>query len=102
MEQTHVTYINLPWFDPAGELNYSCMTLGTVGEPDARMVRRSIRKWYKESLGVTMDKSAMRKLWASRMTTPKFNAEKYLHEKAMETYEQTKEITDTSVQERTA
>lgn len=73
--QNQLIYLLLPWFDPAGELNYSAMTLHG-DKVCTRKAHRIMRKWYKASIGITVDKSTLQRIWKRRFETTAMNQDK--------------------------
>jgi post-segregation antitoxin (ccd killing protein) len=100
--QNSMAQFFLPWFDHDGEYQLSSMTIAGAGKVDKRKCWRQIRKWYKNSLGVTIDKDSLERLWVLR-TEMKLITEqsisKELHQMARDSYEENKAITDTSSEE---
>ena len=99
---SQIVQMFLPWHDPAGELQYSSMTLSDPAKVDARKARRILRNWYKEALGVTAPKHLLVALWSNR-TVSRAQTEKAmmqeLHNMARETYETYNKSTDTDSEE---
>lgn len=102
-QKSQMVQLLLPWFSNAdGELNYSAMTLSEPGRVDRRKAFRIMRKWYKEQIGITVDKLTLERLWRRRHTTYAIDpnsVEDYIHELARETYEETVAESDLGSQE---
>lgn len=104
--RNQMVQLMLPWFgNHDGELYYSAMSITQPGKVDRRKVFRLVRKWYKEQIGVTVDKLTLERIWRLRHTTwavQESNIEDYIHQLARDTYEETKAESDTGLQEEAA
>ena len=102
--QEIITNFALPWYTPEGELQYSSMTMSAPGGVDKRKAKSIIRKWYKEEIGVNIDKIALEALWKCRFETKAFSEKalmEYMHDMARRSYEEIVEESDSGVQETT-
>lgn len=97
-----IVQLMLPWFgNHDGELYYSAMSLSDV-KVDKRRAFRIIRRWYKEQIGVVVDKQTLERLWKRRHVTravDESDVDNYLQRLARDTYEETESIADCGTQE---
>jgi len=66
-----------------------------------RKAFRIVRKWYKDDLGINIDKSALERIWQGRHETKSISEENlnlYLHDLAKETYEEIENDPDINAQ----
>lgn len=103
MSRHYICQFFLPWFgNHDGELYYSAMTLTDTRPIDRRRTFRIIRKWYQKEIGIQVDKQTLQRLWNRRHETtaiPEEAVAEYIQNLARQTYEETQEITDTSIQD---
>lgn len=98
--RTQMVQMLLPWFDPAGELYYSPMTISEPGKVDRRKAFKYMRRWYKDQIGVKVDKMTLERVWKRRHVTwavDEQDINDYINKLAMQTYEETKEESDSEV-----
>lgn len=103
-DKTQIVQLMLPWFDPAGELFYSAMSLSAPVKVDRRKAFKIMRKWYKSQIGVKVDKQTLERIWKRRHTTwaiEQHTVEEYIHQLARETYEETIQESNTDSQKET-
>jgi len=103
--RTQIVQLMLPWFDPAGSLNYAAMSLSEPGRVDRKKAFRILRRWYKDQIGVTVDKHTLQIIWKRRHSTWALDLssmEEYVHQMARRTYEETISESNTELQEVTS
>lgn len=100
-----IVMINLPWFDPAGDLFYETMRLQSPGPVDRRTAFKAMRKWYKKEIGQTVDNEMLRELWKRRHETRAMTEQKVqelIHQLAIGDYAKIKKESDSNAQEDVA
>lgn len=86
-----VTQLLLPWWCPAGELEYSAMTLMDDVPVCRKKAVRLVRRWYRDTIGRTVHKSTLDRIWRRRLvqrTVTEQEMAERLHETAGRLHEE--------------